>query len=80
MLAARATSERRAKMPKKSTRYSNSSLEKTLPLNHTFVQVASEWKSDPCKDYKCLEQNGVIEKKLINPCVTLCGKVSLRLH
>jgi hypothetical protein len=55
---------------------------KPLPLYQTSVQVGSEWKSesDPCKDYKCLEQNGVIEKKLLNPCVTICGKVSLRLH
>jgi hypothetical protein len=45
-----------------------------------MLQIGATWKSkhDICKEYECSLEKGVVERKLINQCVTTCGIVNFR--
>jgi hypothetical protein len=44
-----------------------------------YTQIGSTWKAknDKCTEYECLLENGIVERKIVNPCVTNCGIVNL---
>jgi hypothetical protein len=79
MLAAHCSLERLAKMMEISIRWLQTQFNLEYALfDYSSLQIGSTWKAknDNCTEYECLLENGVVERKVINPCVTTCGIVN----